>query len=390
MTDRRSFLALAGVPLAAASKRYRVAVIGHTGRGNYGHGIDVVWHAFDNMDVVGVADPDEAGRAAAVKRIHAPRAYADYREMLRREKPDIVGIGPRWMDQRVAMVSAAADAGAHIYMEKPFAETLADADRMVDAVRRNKVKLQIAHQMRVSPFALRAKALIEAGEIGEIQEIRSRGKEDRRAGGEDMMVLGSHVFDMMRFFRGNPEWVTAHVTTAGREASAGDVTQATEPVGPVAGKQVAATFAFANGVHGYFSSRATDKTDPLRFGTWIHGSKGVLFLPNAIYPGGALHVLRSPGWLPNAKQPWESLPGPADLAGKHMTITGGPEMANALMVADLVRAIETDGKPCCNEEDGRWTIEMVHGVYEAQASGGRTRFPIRSRTHPLDRWRAPA
>lgn len=385
-TRRSSLLALAGLPLAASAlKRYRVAVIGHTGRGNYGHGIDTVWRAFDNMEVVAVADADEAGRAKAVTRTGAPRSYADYREMLRREKPAIVGIGPRWMDQRVEMVTAAADAGAHIYMEKPFALTLAEADRMVDAVRRNKVKVQIAHQMRTSPFTLRAKALIDAGEIGEIEEIRARGKEDRRAGGEDMMVLGSHLFDMMRFFLGNPAWVTAHVTNKeGREIGPSDVTQPSEPIGPVAGRQIGAMFAFANGVHGYFASRAVANTHDLRFGTWIYGSKGVLFLPNAIYPAGGLYILRTPSWLPDSKAQWESVDASPDAAGQSLRARYGPEiLANQLMVADLVRAIEHDEKPCCNEEDGRWTIEMVHGVYRAQQSGGRVTFPLKSRSHPL-------
>jgi predicted dehydrogenase len=359
-------MALAGASIAAASKRYRVAVIGHTGHGNYGHGIDTVWRAFDNMDLVAIADADAAGRASAAKRTGATRAYSDYREMLREEKPEIVGIGPRWTDQRVAMVSAAAEAGAHIYMEKPFAENLADADRMVAAIRHNKVKVQIAHQMRTSPFALKAKAFIEAGEIGEIQEIRSRGKEDKRAGGEDMMVLGSHLFDMMRFFLGNPEWTTAHVTTNGREIGPSDQTKPTENIGPVAGKQISAVFAFSGGVHAYFSSRAVADTHPLRFGTWIYGSKGVIFLPNGIYPDGGLHILRSPSWLPDAKHAWEAIPA-TPVPG----FRNGPEIANALMVADLLRAIDANSKPCCNEDDGRWTIAMIESVYAAQNSGKR-------------------
>jgi len=362
---------------AAQAKRYRVGVIGHTGRGNYGHGLDTVWRAFPNIELAAVADANEAGRAAAAKRLNAPRAYADYREMLQREKPDLVAVAPRWMDQRVAMVTAAAEAGAHIYMEKPFALTLADADSMVSAVQRNKAKLQIAHQMRATPFALRAKAMIAAGDIGEVQEIRTRGKEDKRAGGEDMMVLGSHLCDMMRFFLGDPQWVTAHVTDAGAELAPAHVRQPTEPIGPIAGRQIAATFAFAHGVHGYFSSRAVADTDGLRFGTWIYGSKGVLFLPNAIYPDGGLHILRSPAWLPDARRQWESIP--LDEADRHR-----PEVANALMVADLLHAIETNTRPCCHEEDGRWTIEMIHGVYRAQLSGARVRFPLASRQHPLE------
>jgi predicted dehydrogenase len=387
VTSRRSFLAstlTAAAAAATSNKKYRVAVIGDTGHGNYGHGIDTVWSAFENMEVVAVADPDEKARASALSRIRAKRSYADYREMLKVEKPDLVGIGPRWMDQRVPMVTAAAEAGAHIYSEKPFARTLADADRMVDLVRKNKVKLQLAHQMRTSPYTKRAKAMIDAGEIGAIQEVRVRGKEDKRAGGEDMMVLGSHLFDMMRYFLGDPKWVSAHVTSNGEEMTEKHVTQPTEPIGAIAGNQIAGMFAFAQGVHGYFASRAADQTDPLRFGTWIYGTKGVLFLPNAIYPGGGLHLLRSPGWLPNERTQWQRIEAKADLAAEGIASHDEHLLANALMVADLVRAIEHNAKPCCNEEDGRWTIEMVHGVYQAQKSGNRATFPLRSRNHPLE------
>ncbi|HUE69750.1 MAG TPA: Gfo/Idh/MocA family oxidoreductase, partial [Pirellulaceae bacterium] len=93
---------------------YRIAVIGHTGRGNYGHGIDTVWRHFSpQCQVVAVSDPDEKGRAEAVKRLTnaeektIPKAFADYRQMLDEVKPQIVAIGPRWLDQHRDMVLAA-------------------------------------------------------------------------------------------------------------------------------------------------------------------------------------------------------------------------------------------------------------------------------------------
>jgi hypothetical protein len=73
-----------------------------------------------------------------------------------------------------------------------------------------------------------------------------------------------------------------------------------------------------------------------------------------------------------------------DMSRQGIAFTQGHDVANALMVADLVRAIEQKGKPCCDENDGRWTIEMAHGVYHAQQSGDRVSFPLRSRKHPLD------
>src|SRR5256885_6082018 len=114
--------------------KYRVAIIGHTGRGNYGHGLDAVWSNFkDRCEIVAVADADEKGRVEAAKRVQAPKAYADYRQMLDEAKPQIVAICPRWLDEHRDLVIAAAQHGMHIYMEKPFARTLAQADGMVAA-----------------------------------------------------------------------------------------------------------------------------------------------------------------------------------------------------------------------------------------------------------------
>ena len=51
----------------------RAAIIGHTGHGEYGHGLDTVWSVFDSVEVVAVADPDDQGRAEAQQRSGAQR-----------------------------------------------------------------------------------------------------------------------------------------------------------------------------------------------------------------------------------------------------------------------------------------------------------------------------
>jgi hypothetical protein len=53
------------------------------------------------------------------------------------------------------------------------------------------------------------------------------------------------------------------------------------------------------------------------------------------------------------------------------------------MVADLIEAIEAGREPACSARDGRWTIEMVMGVYQAHFAGARIPFPLAGRRHPL-------
>src|SRR6266536_5894566 len=109
---------------------YRAAVIGHTGRGNYGHGMDIVFAGLRGVELVAVADAEDAGREKALSRSGAARGYADYREMLEQERPDVVAVGPRQVDQRAEMFLATVKAGVKaIYTEKPFARSLDEADK---------------------------------------------------------------------------------------------------------------------------------------------------------------------------------------------------------------------------------------------------------------------
>ena len=95
----------------AEDSTYRVAVIGHTGRGNYGHGLDKVWLSLPETRIVAVADADENGRQKAVKKLRIAEGFSDYREMLSTVKPDLVAVCPRHPDQHAEMTLASIEAG---------------------------------------------------------------------------------------------------------------------------------------------------------------------------------------------------------------------------------------------------------------------------------------
>src|ERR1017187_1414923 len=161
--SRREFLAgsIAAMSIRSpGSRKYRAAVMGDTGHGDYGHEWDTTWNHLPNVEVAAVADPDESGRVRAQKRSGAARAYADYRKMLETEEVDLVAICTRWTDQRLAMVTAAASAGAHMMIEKPLAGSLEDADRMVAVIDAAHVKVQIGHTARSHPVTQQVRAMI--------------------------------------------------------------------------------------------------------------------------------------------------------------------------------------------------------------------------------------
>src|SRR5687767_15968387 len=93
MPTRRTCLSTAAVLAtpsllrAATLQPHRAVIIGATGKGDYGHGLDLIFHNLPNVELIALADPDEDGRAKAQARTSAKRTYADYREMLDKEKP---------------------------------------------------------------------------------------------------------------------------------------------------------------------------------------------------------------------------------------------------------------------------------------------------------------
>ena len=366
-------------PSAAATK-WPAAVIGFTGEGDYGHGLDVIFNDLPNVEVVAVADPDPSGRAKAAERCRALRQYADYREMLEKEKPRLVSLAARWTNHRLASGLAALRTGAHLYSEKPFATSLLEADELLATARKNNLKIAVAHQMRLAPSTLALKGAMERGLIGDLLELHAWGKQDDRAGGEDMIVLGSHLFDMMRFFAGDPEWCTARVLHENREITRNDARDVREKIGKVAGTDVAAQFAFPHGVSGTFTSRKRLRDTVGHWGLEFVGSKGSARLLTEIFP--SIYLAKIGKWettgRANEWRRWEGDPGITLSATER-----GFGPGNRRLVDDWLDAIAGDRQPICSGENAMRSIEMVMAVYQAALSRGRVTFPLADRRHPF-------
>jgi predicted dehydrogenase len=361
--------------------KYRVAVIGRTGKGNYGHGLDTVWLKCDKAEIVAVADENEAGRAAAARRLGAKSAYADFRQMLDKEKPQIVSVADRWPDCHRDMVIACAEHGASIFLEKPVAQTLRQADEMVAACEKHHVKCAVAHQTAYSPRAKVVKDLIREGKIGDVMELRGHGKEDRRGGGEDLMVLGTHSFDLMRHLAGDAKWCFARIQQGGRKAVAGDVRQAGEQIGPILGDQIAATYGFNGLTVGHFFTHVAKAGASSRYWLEVRGTKGVIQIGFGILP--AAYLCEDPsGFFGKSKAPWKEITS-AGVGKPEALNTKELENGNILIVNDLIDAIEKDRAPLDGLADGRASLEMILAVYESHRLERPVELPLKNRKHPL-------
>ncbi len=356
-----------------SEKTYRAAAIGHTGAGNFGHGLHTPYKNIENTELIAVSDPNEEGREKAAAEAGALRSYADYRDMLEKEELDIVSVCPRWTTEHLDMVTACLEAGCSVYSEKPMTSTLADGDKIVETAKARGLKVAVAHQAVYLPATHAIKEMLDAGKIGTIQAIYASGKQDHRGGGEDMIVLGTHTFNMMRFFVGDVAWMQSHVTTDGKEIAYGDDHEPTEPVGPVAGDCINSYFAFKSGVSGFFQSRR-DQAGSGRYGMEIVGSDGTFSLRGDV--ANRLMVYPYPVLVPsNTDQEWEAM----DLDQTPFS------QGNELAIRDLIDAIENDRKPISAAEDAVAALEMILGAYASQLTGQRVSFPIANREHPLSR-----
>lgn len=359
--------------------KYRVAVIGRTGKGNYGHGLDTVWVNNDRAEIVAVADEDEKGRAAAATRLKAPNAYADYRDMLKKEKPQIVSVADRFLDMHRDMVIACAEAGASVFLEKPLCRTLAEADEMIAACEKHHIKVAIAHQTRYSPRVKVIRQMIADGKIGQIIELRGRGKEDARGGGQDLMVLGTHILDLVRLFAGDARWCFSRIWQDGKKAQPGDTRQGGEGMGPIVGDRIAATYGFDNGVIATFGTHKAVDGAGKRFALQILGSKGAIHLTTGSLP--AAYFLDDPSWLSSSK-PWQLISS-AGVGQPEPLKDTSADFGNRLIAADLIDAIEKDRQPLGSIYDGRASLEMILAVYESFKQDRPVDLPLKNRRHPL-------
>jgi predicted dehydrogenase len=126
----------------------------------------------EDVEIVGVCDeqPERMGQAIENFAIPADRVFSDYRECLEKTQPDIVLLCPATAEHG-EWTEKVAPFGVHIIMEKPFAATLEEADRMLVAMDGTGKLLAINWPLAWYPPHRTARRIIEEGEIGEVIEV---------------------------------------------------------------------------------------------------------------------------------------------------------------------------------------------------------------------------
>ena len=257
---------------------------------------------------------------------------------------------------------AAAHAGKDILLQKPMALTLADCDAIIAAVKETGVKFSLCYQMRCDPVNIKMKALVDAGEVGDIAVIRRRHAipmllDESWATPDNwhidpvqnmgmFMDDASHAADWFYWMLGKPVSVMAEIDNVITSAAPDD--------------NGVALYRFERGEIGVlFNSSAQLAAEAT---TEIYGSKGTIHqnygdLPASRLPtdGVALKVYRA------GDDDWQRHDFP--LAPQRSRIQAVPRPA-----IDYLRGI---APPIATAEEGKVCIEMILAAYQSAREGRR-------------------
>jgi predicted dehydrogenase len=260
---------------------------------------------------------------------------------------------------------------------------LEQCDAAIAALDKHQCKLAMAHISQYSPVLDTVLSLIAAGEIGDVLELRARGKEDHRGGAEDLWVLGSHVLGLMRTLAGGEALTcSAVVTTAGQAIRQTDTVSGAEGLGRLAGDHLQARYQFPRDIYGYFASRRNMASKTSRFGIQVHGSKGLIELESGFLVPA--NILRDGSWsAARSNVSWESITS-AGIGQQEVRQDGGYEGGHIAAIKDLLACINENRVPRCSAHDGRAIVEMITAVFESQRTGRTVKLPLATRKNPLE------
>jgi predicted dehydrogenase len=287
------------------------------------------------------------------KRFPDAHTYTDYKEMLAKEKPDIISVVTS--DHRHAQIVVdAVEAGVKgVFCEKPLATTIADAHRMIEVCKAHNVPILVDHSMRWWPEYVEARRLLREGAIGEIRRVMVTG-----CGTRAMLFRNTtHVVDMLCFLiDADPQWLMAELDDQWHDyppsyAGDGGKDPSTDP-------GISAYVHFKSGVRAFINCSQL----PVSYREWdVIGDKGRLRIG---YNAAELWRLGQDGQL--AMTP---------LKPKYTTRAAIGAAVSELI--DLIEAGKGGAGGSSTAEDGLRTLSILLGILQsAAAESTRVTFPI--------------
>jgi len=281
--------------------------------------------------------------------INRESLYSDYRELLKKENPDIVSIAT-WTEHHCEMVIEAAKTKSvkGIYCEKPIALTLKDADRMNASCKKRGIPLVIGHERRFDANFVKIKKMIDDESFGKLRTIVAHTLSSpvpklpvSKFAGGTLFHDGTHLFDLVLYFGGAADFVVGF-----DERDFGKKNIESTAVGIIKLK---------NGVNVLFEGGGRRKY--FKFDLDLQFERGRILIGNSgIYLFGSQKSRHYTGFFELEPIPY----------------TEPKNRKNAFVVAvdELLKSVRNGHAPISSGLEGRDTLELILAIYKSASKGG--------------------
>jgi len=313
-------------------------------------------------DLLAVMDVDPGRASAVAERFGVPRWFTRAEDLLALPEIEAVYIAtPNGYHKEQAI--AAARAGKHVLVEKPMALSERDAEEMLAACRAAGVQLMVAYMMRFHAHHQRLKAMIEAGELGQITFGRAQltcwyppipgaWRQDPHLGGGGAFIdMGTHCLDLLEMLIGRVKRVCAFMRTLAFDYPVEDT--------------ATVLLEFENGAQGVVDASFCVPDEASRNVLEIRGTRGAVTADHTIgqEPGGTMSaiVLGQVGGY-DAQQA-RSAPGAAQ------PVLVEPVNTYRAEVEYFVECIEQGHVPFSGGGEALRFVRLTQAVYESARTG---------------------
>jgi predicted dehydrogenase len=336
--------------------------------------------AYPHAEIRAVASPTAGHAQAFAERLSIPHHLTDYKKMLAMPEIDMVVVGvPNDLHHRITLDAAAA--GKHVVMEKPLCLNLAEADEMIAACRKAKVKLMYAEELCFTPKYVRLKQLLDSGALGKPTLVKQAEKHDgphaphfwdvERSGGGVVMDMGCHGIEFFRWLLNRPKVKSVYAQMSTNVH--GDKTRGED--------NAILILEFEGGVTA-LAEESWTKMGGMDDRAEVHGSQGVAYAD--LLHGNAIETYSAGGYDYAVEKAGSTKGWSFTIYEEAWNYGFHGEMAH------FVDCVQNDRKPLVTGEDGRAVLEVIFAAYESARAGRKVTMPFESKARkPIDLWWAP-
>lgn len=323
----------------------------------------------NKLEMVAMCDLDPAKMETHALRFeNAKKAtrYTDYKEMLAKEKPELVAIATE-SGEHAKIAIDCIESGCNVIIEKPIALSIEDADRIIETGKKNNVKVCACHQNRFNNAIQKIRLAVEQKRFGRLlygtAQIRWardyeyyhrapwRGTWEQDGGA--LMNQCIHDIDLLRWMMGDEIEEVVGMT----DRQIHDYIDA-EDLG-------LAMVKFKNGSYGIIEGTTNIYPRNLEETLCIFGEKG---------------TVKAGGEAVNIIEEWrfsDYLEDPEEVKKEcHEAPPNVYGFGHTKLYKDMIAAIEEDRDPYVDGEAGKRALELVLGIYKSAATGETVKFPL--------------